>query len=89
MTTACRHYIRIGGLLAPLFTQPLSRIVAMRTNPVTVTAEAVQVELNAIAVQMPAVLDELIRSHLQRRGKSLYASRKTGGGGARASSTAV
>lgn len=73
-----RRYTRIGGLLTLLFAQPLSRIVAMRTSQITVTDDTIHVAFNAIPVQMPAVLDDLIREHLQHRGKSLYASRETG-----------
>jgi hypothetical protein len=73
-----RRYTRIGGLLTLLFAQPLSRIVAMRTSQITVTDDAVHVTFNVISIQMPAVLDDLIREHLQHRGKSLYASRDTG-----------
>ena len=72
-----RHYTRIGGLLTLLFAQPLSRIVAMRTSQITITDDSVHVTFNTIPVQMPAVLDDLIREHLQHRGKSLYASRDT------------
>lgn len=73
-----RRYTRIGGLFTLLFAQPLSRIVAMRTSQVTLTDTSVRVAFNNIDIEMPAVLDELIREHLQHRGKSLYASRDTG-----------
>ncbi len=73
-----RRYTRIAGLLTLLFAQPLSRIVAMRTSQVTVTARVVQITFSAIPVQMPPILDDLIREHLNHRGKSLYASRETG-----------
>lgn len=73
-----RRYTRIGGLFTLLFAQPLSRIVTMHTNQITVATDTVHVAFNDIAIQMPAVLDELIREHLQHRGKSLYASRDTG-----------
>ncbi|MEG9227262.1 hypothetical protein [Aeromicrobium sp. Sec7.5] len=73
-----RHYVRIGGLLTLLFAQPLSRIVAMRTSQTTVTDQTVHVTFNTTPVQMPPLLDDLIRQHLQHRGKSLYASRETG-----------
>lgn len=74
-----RHYTRIGGLFTLLFAQPLSRIVAMRTSQVTIAAVGtVHVTFNDLPIQMPAVLDDLIRKHLNHRGKSLYASRDTG-----------
>ena len=73
-----RRYTRIGGLFTLLFAQPLSRIVAMRTSQITATDNSIHVAFNAISVQMPAVLDDLIRDHLDHRGKSLYASRDTG-----------
>lgn len=74
-----RRYTRIGGLLTLLFAQPLSRIVAMRTSQITMTDDqAVHVTFSALPIQMPPVLDDLIREHLDHRGKSLYASRETG-----------
>ena len=73
-----RRYTRIGGLLTLLFAQPLARIVAMRTSQVTIDQDSVHVRFNTIAIQMPAVLDDLLRDHLTHRGKSLYASRDTG-----------
>lgn len=74
-----RRYTRIGGLLTLLFAQPLSKIVAMRTSQVTFTDDgAVHVTFTTIAIQMPPVLDDLIREHLDHRGKSLYVSRATG-----------
>lgn len=73
-----RRYVRIGGLLTLLFAQPLSRIVSMRTSQTAVTDQAVHVTFNITAVQMPPLLDDLIRQHLQHRGKSLYASRESG-----------
>lgn len=74
-----RRYTRIGGLFTLLFAQPLSRIVAMRTSQVTLADDGtVRVAFNNIAIQMPAVLDDLIGEHLTHRGKSLYASRGTG-----------
>ena len=74
-----RRYTRIGGLFTLLFAQPLSRIVTMRTSQITLPGDGtVQVTFNTIPIQMPAVLDDLIREHLTHRGKSLYASRATG-----------
>ena len=77
--TTLRRYTRIGGLLTLLFAQPLSRIVAMRTSQITITDDqALHVTFSTIPIQMPPVLDDLIREHLDHRGKSLYASRDTG-----------
>lgn len=77
--TTLRHYTRIGGLLTLLFAQSLSRIVAMRSSQVTIADDhTVMVTFNTIPVQMPPGLDDLIRDHLTRRGKSLYGSRDTG-----------
>ena len=74
-----RRYTRIAGLLTLLFAQPLSRVVAMRSSQVAVTGDhAVHVTFSGAPVQMPPLLDDLIRSHLDHRGKSLYASRETG-----------
>jgi hypothetical protein len=73
-----RSYTRLGGLFTLLFAQPLSRIVAMRTSQVTTTDSRVDVTFNTVPVQMPTVVDQIIRDHLQRRGKSLYASRNHG-----------
>ena len=74
-----RGYTRIGGLFTLLFAQPLTRIVAMRTSQVTIATDGrVDVTFNTVPIQMPAVVDRLIRDHLQHRGKSLYVSRDTG-----------
>lgn len=74
-----RRYTRIGGLFTLLFAQPLARIVTMRTDQVTISDDrALQVAFSEIPIQMPPVLDELIREHLKHRGKSLYAARDTG-----------
>lgn len=71
-----RRYTRLGGLFTLLFAQPLSRIVAMRTEQVT-DHDGLFVTFADVPIQMPPVLDELIREHLADRGKSLYASRGT------------
>ena len=74
-----RRYTRIGGLLTLLFAQPLSRIVTMRTSQITITDDwALHVTFSTLPIQMPPILDDLIREHLDHRGKSLYASRDTG-----------
>ena len=74
-----RDYTRLGGLFTLLFAQPLTRIVAMRTSQVTLAPGGqVNVTFNTVPIQMPAVVDELLQGHIQRRGQSLYASRDTG-----------
>ena len=55
-----------------LFAQPLSRIVAMRSDQVTTTGGAVHVRFGAVPIHMPPILDDLIREHLQLRGQSPY-----------------
>jgi hypothetical protein len=72
-----RRYARIGGLLTLLFAQPLVRIVAMRTGQVELTDTAVHVTFAGTPIQMPPLLDDLIREHTTRRGQSLYVSRDT------------
>jgi hypothetical protein len=73
-----RRYTRIGGLFTLLFAQPLSRIVAIRTSQVTLAQDSVHIAFSTLPIQMPAVLDDLVREHLDHRGKSLYSSRGTG-----------
>ena len=47
-------------------------------SQVTITDDqVVHVTFNAIPIEMPPLLDDLIRDHVKRRGKSLYASRDT------------
>ena len=67
-----RSYTRLGGLFTLLFAQPLSRIVAMRSDQVTTTGAAVHVRFGAVPIQMPPILDDLVRDHLQLRGQSPY-----------------
>ncbi len=68
-----RSYTRLGGLFTLLFAQPLSRIVAMRTDQVTTTPDGgVHVTFGAVPIQMPPILDDLIRDHLHLRGQSPY-----------------
>ncbi|MCP9276331.1 hypothetical protein [Mycolicibacterium arenosum] len=62
-----RRYTRIAGLFTVLFAQPLSRIVAMRTDRITLTDDGVDVAFHAIPIRMPPVLDDLIREHLAHR----------------------
>lgn len=73
--TTIRRYTRIGGLFTLLFAQPLSRLVAMRVDQVSEIDGRVHVAFRSVPIQMPALVDHLIRDHLKDRGKSLYASR--------------
>lgn len=51
----------------------------MQTSQITLNDDqTLHITFGAVPVQMPPVLDELIREHLEHRGKSLYASRATG-----------
>lgn len=76
--TTLRTYTRVAGLFLLLFAQPLTRTVRMRTVQVQATDDKVLVRFHAVAIQMPPVLDDLVRDQLSRRGKSLYHSRDTG-----------
>lgn len=69
-----RLYARIGGLFMLLFAQPLMGICAMMTSQITLTDERVFVAFDATPVQMPPILDELIRRHLARPGVPSIAS---------------
>jgi hypothetical protein len=73
-----RLYTRVAGLFVLLFAQPLSQVVRMRTDQISLTDQAVRVRFHTVPIQMPAGLDDLLREQLQHRGKSLYASRDTG-----------
>lgn len=73
--TTIRLYARIGGLFMLLFAQPLMDICAMTTNQITLTDDArVLVTFDATPVQMPPILDALIRQHLDRPGVPSIAS---------------
>lgn len=72
-----RRYTRIGGLFTLLFAQPLSRIVAMRVDQVSQIDGRIHVAFSDVPIQMPALIDDLIREHLADRGQSLYSSRGT------------
>lgn len=68
-------YARIGGLFTLLFAQPLETIVAMRTDQVAINdAGRVMVSFDAVPVEMPPGLDDLIRCHLARPGAPSIAS---------------
>ncbi|WP_146072821.1 hypothetical protein [Cryobacterium sp. Y62] len=68
-------YARIGGLFTLLFAQPLEAIVSMRTDQVAIDdAGRVMVSFEAVPVEMPPALDDLIRRHLTRPGAPSIAS---------------
>jgi len=68
-----RRYTRIAGLFMLLFAQPLSRIVAMRTSQVAAPTDGgVEVTFSTVPIKMPAVLDDLVRAHLDDQGLSRY-----------------
>jgi hypothetical protein len=69
---------RVGGLFTLLFAQPLTRIVAMRTDQVEITDHDVWVAFADTPVQMPPVMDALIRELATGRGWSLHVARETG-----------
>lgn len=76
--TTLRTYTRVAGLFMLLFAQPLTRTLRMRTHQIQAADDAVLVRFHTVAVQMPPLLDDLVRDQLNRRGKSLYHSRQTG-----------
>ncbi len=61
-------YARIGGLFMLLYAQPLRTIVAMTCDQITLADHGpVNVTFDTARVQMPPVLDEMIRSYLHNR----------------------
>ncbi len=80
---------RIGGLFMLLFAQPLSKLCAMTTSQLDLTADdQVLVSFETTPVLMPPILNTLIREHLTRPGLSsipsqdhgwLFPGRKPGG----------
>lgn len=73
-----RLYVRIAGLFTLLFAQPLTTICRMRTDRVALTPDRVLVTFDREPVEMPPILDELIREHLGRRGNASFAARDNG-----------
>lgn len=70
-----RLYTRIAGLFMLLFAQPLARICRMRADQVTLAPEgAVVVTFEAVGVEMPELLNELIRRHLDHGAPASYAN---------------
>lgn len=74
-----RLYARIGGLFMLLFAQPLMDICAMTISQITLTTnDRVLVTFGAATIQMPPILDALIRQHLTRPGVPSIASGEHG-----------
>ncbi|OKH62282.1 hypothetical protein EB73_28170 [Mycobacterium sp. SWH-M3] len=74
-----RRHARIAGLFTLLFAQPLSRIVALRTSRISTSDDRnVHVVFAAAPIEMPPLLDDLIREHLEQQGESRYTPRHTG-----------
>lgn len=73
-----RGYVRIGGLFMLLFAQTLTDICAMKAGQIDVSDDSVLVTFDATPVQMPPILDDLLREHLARPGVPSIASRDHG-----------
>ncbi len=73
-----RRYVRIVGLFTLLFAQPLTKICRMRTDQVLIIPGRVLVTFDQEPVEMPPILDDLIRAHLGTRGNASFASRDNG-----------
>lgn len=74
-----RLYARIGGLFMLLFAQPLMDICAMTTSQITLTTpDRVLITFGAATIQMPPILDALIRQHLTHPGVPSIASGEHG-----------
>lgn len=58
---------RIAGLFTLLFAQPLNRIVAMETGQVRITDTDVAVRFSETWIEMPPLVDTLLREHLDSR----------------------
>lgn len=67
---------RIAGLFMLLFAQPLSRICRMRADQIVEAREEhLTVTFDAVPIELPEPLSDLIRRHLNQRGHASYASR--------------
>ncbi|WP_041254098.1 hypothetical protein [Frankia sp. EAN1pec] len=58
---------RVSGLLILLYGQPASRIVALRTDAVSIGSQGTQLSLGLTPLDLPPPLDDLIRQLLTRR----------------------
>lgn len=71
-----RLYARIAGLFMLLFAQPVTRICRMRADQITHhDNQKVTVTFDAVPIELPDPLDQLVLEHLTRRGKASFASR--------------
>lgn len=59
--------IRIIGLFTLLFAQPLNRIVAMSTQQIRITENDVSVRFAETMIEMPPIVDTLLKEHLGNR----------------------
>lgn len=62
-----RSHVRLAGLFTMLFAQPLNRIIAMKTQQVRIADDDVFVTFATDAIQMPPILDDLVREHIDNR----------------------
>jgi hypothetical protein len=64
-----RLYARIGGLFMLLFARPLAGICLMTTDQITLAdGGRVLVRFDNVPVEMPQLLDQLLRDHLSQPG---------------------
>lgn len=64
-------HIRLAGLFTLLFAQPLNRIVAMRLQQIHATETDVLVTFANDPIEMPPILDDLLRNYLTTRAERL------------------
>ena len=71
-----RRYTRIAGLFMLLFAQPLSRICRMRHDQVTIEPDGtVTTAFDTVPIEMPELLDHLLRDHLADGGPASFANK--------------
>lgn len=72
-------HVRIAGLFILLFAQPIAAVIEMRTDQIELTDDArVLVSFDTTPIQMPPILDELIRRYLTRPGAPTITSSNHG-----------
>lgn len=69
-----RLYSRIAGLFVLLYAQPLSRVCRMRADQISTTEGFVTATFDTFPIELPDPLDQLVRTHLTRRGQASYVS---------------
>lgn len=68
-----RTYTRIAGLFMLLFAQPLSRVLLMRLDQISVESDdQVAVTFDTVAIELPDPLDLIVLDHLEDRGPASY-----------------